>query len=312
MPDGLWLLACLTSLEAYPTGAIWVGWGDGVSGFLWFKIGLGDGFVWQFFTEGFEAVEFLDGAAVVALGLSLITQQEGEAIGLAGHAMEAIAEQEVAVLGAGDFDVAVAGYGGIHEADGFAGAVEGLVQAGGEEAGFEAGAAEDGVLGEGDAFEGEEFLGVDGLVESDEVVAEMGDFLKVFEADDGEGRAGELVFACILGRPGLALGGSGAGGAGGVGAIGGEALGGDGAMWHKGLPSVLRGSTRRGLGISVRAGKLWGGKGLVFWGIGERKRSARFAGTLEVKGTSRLSPVSGSGHMPSQWRCRRGVLSGAV
>jgi len=51
---------------------------------------------------------------------------------------------------------------GIHEADGFAGAVEGLVEAGGEEAGFEAGAAEDGVLGKGDAFEGEELLGVDG------------------------------------------------------------------------------------------------------------------------------------------------------
>jgi len=76
--------------------------------------------------------------------------------------MEAIAQQEVAVLGAGDFDIAVAGDGGIHEADGFAGAVEGLVEAGGEEAGFEAGAAEDGVLGKGDAFEGEELLGVDG------------------------------------------------------------------------------------------------------------------------------------------------------
>ena len=69
------------------------------------------------------------GAAVVTLGLSLITQQEGEAIGLAGHAMEAIAQQEVAVLGAGDFDIAVAGDDGIHEAEGFAGAVEGLPSA---------------------------------------------------------------------------------------------------------------------------------------------------------------------------------------
>jgi len=154
-------------------------------------LGLDNGFVCQLFTEGFEPVELLHGAAVVTLGLGLIAQQEGEAVGFAGHAMEAIAQQEVAVLGAGDFDIAVAGDDGIHEANGFAGAVEGLVEAGGEETGFEAGAAEDGVLGEGDAFEGEELLGVDGLVEGDEVIPEAGDFLEVFEADDGEGRAGE-------------------------------------------------------------------------------------------------------------------------
>ena len=163
-------------------------------------------FVLQFFTEGFESLELLDGPAVVTFRLGLITQQESEAIGLTGHAMEAVAEQEVAVLGAGDFDIAVAGDGGIHEADGFAGAAEGHVEAGGEETGFEAGAAEDGVLGEGDAFESEEFLGIDGLVKGDEVVAEAGDFLEVFEADDGEGRSGELVFAGILGRASLALG----------------------------------------------------------------------------------------------------------
>jgi hypothetical protein len=176
----------------------------------------------------------------VTLGLGLIAQQEGKAVGLAGHAMEAVAQQVIAVLGAGDFDIAVARDGGIHEADGLAGVVEGLVEAGGEETGFEAGAAEDGLLGQGDAFEGQEFLGVDGLVEGDEVVAEMGDFLEVFEADDGEGRAGELVFAGILGRAGLALGGAGAGGPGGVGAIGGEALGGDGAMGFGHSGSALR------------------------------------------------------------------------
>jgi hypothetical protein len=88
-------------------------------------------------------------------------------------------------------------------------------------------------LGEGGAFEGEEFLGIDGVVEGDEVVTETGDFLEVFEADDDEGRAGELVFAGILGRTDLALGGAGSGGPGGVGAIGGEALGGNGAMGHR-------------------------------------------------------------------------------
>ena len=96
------------------------------------------------------------------------------------------------------------------------------------------------MLGEGDAFEGEEFLGVDGLVEGDEVVLEVGDFLEVFEADDGEGGGGEAVFAGILGGAGLALRGAGAGGLGGVGAIGGELFGGDGAMglWHR--DSTLR------------------------------------------------------------------------
>jgi hypothetical protein len=154
--------------------------------------------------------------------------------------MEAVVQQAVTVLGAGDFDIAVAGDDRVHEADGFAAVVEGLVEAGGEETGFEAGAAEDGLLGEGGAFEGEEFLGVDGAVEGDEVVAEMGDFLKVFEANDGEGGGGEHVFAGILGRAGLAFGGAGSGGPGGVGAIGCEAFGGDGAMGHRDCPPPER------------------------------------------------------------------------
>jgi hypothetical protein len=139
--------------------------------------------------------------------------------------MEAVAQQVVAILGAGDFDIAVAGDGGVHEADGFAAAIEGRVEAGGEVAGFETGAAKDGVLGE-------ELLGVDGLVDGDEVVAEAGDFLEVFKADDGEGGPGENVFAGVLGRVGLALRGARCGG---VGAIGGEAFWGDGAMGHRAL-----------------------------------------------------------------------------
>jgi hypothetical protein len=252
MPAGLWLLACLTSLEAYPTGLTSLEaypTGIGVSGFGLFEIGLGDGFVRQFFTEGFESLELLYGPAVVAFRLGLVAQQEGEAVGLAGHAVEAIAQQVVTVLGAGDFDIAIAGDGGVHQADGFAAAIEGRVQAGGEVAGFQAGAAEDGVLGEGDALQGEEFLGVDGLVNGDEVVPEAGDFLEVFEADHGEGGTGEDVFAGVLGRVGLARRGAGSGGLGGVGAIGGEAFGGDGAMWHKGVPSALTGSMGRGLGL---------------------------------------------------------------
>jgi len=64
--------------------------------------------------------------------------------------------------------------------------------------------------------------------------------LKVFEADDGEGRAGELVFAGILRRAGLALGGAGAGGLSGVGAIGGEASGGGGATGFRHRDTALR------------------------------------------------------------------------
>jgi len=114
------------------------------------------------------------------------------------QAVESFAQRVVAVLGAGDFDIAVAGEFRGHEDHGVAGGLEGLVEAGGEEAGLEARGAEDGLLGEGEALDGEEFLGVDGLVDGDEVGSEMGDLLEVFEADDGEGRGSEAVFAAIL------------------------------------------------------------------------------------------------------------------
>ncbi len=103
------------------------------------------------------------------------------------HATKALAQQPVAVLGARDFDIAITGEFWAHEEHGVTVGVEGLVEAGGEEAGLEARGAENSLLGEGDALDGEEFLGVDGLVDGDEVVPEMGDLLEVFEADDGEG-----------------------------------------------------------------------------------------------------------------------------
>ena len=34
-----------------------------------------NGFVWEFGTQGFEALEFLDGQAVVAVGLLLLTEK---------------------------------------------------------------------------------------------------------------------------------------------------------------------------------------------------------------------------------------------
>ena len=52
----------------------------------------------------------------------------------------------------------------------------------------------------------------------------MGDFLEVFEADDGEVRGGEAVLAGVLGGAGFAFGGARAGGMGRISAIGGELL----------------------------------------------------------------------------------------
>jgi hypothetical protein len=52
---------------------------------------------------------------------------------------------------------------------------EGLVHEAGEQAGLQAGSAEESKLGESNALDGEMLLGVDGLVESDGVVVEVGE-----------------------------------------------------------------------------------------------------------------------------------------
>src|SRR5713226_5558378 len=93
-----------------------------------------------------EPFEFLHRAAVVAFGLSLIAQEQGPTVGMRGHAVETFAQSEVAVLGAGDFDIATADEVLAHGGDGIAAAVEGVVEAGGEEAGLEAGGAEESLL----------------------------------------------------------------------------------------------------------------------------------------------------------------------
>jgi len=126
--------------------------------------------------------------------------------------MEAFAEEEVAILGAGDFDVAIAGENFVHEAERSVGGVERFVEGGGEQAAFEAGGAEDGLLGEGGALEREKLLGVDGLVKSDQIFAETGDFVEIFEADHCKAGGGKTVFPGILGRTGFAFGGAGAAG----------------------------------------------------------------------------------------------------
>jgi hypothetical protein len=163
-------------------------------------------------TQGFETFELLDCAAVLAFRLGLIAQEEGKGVALTNQAAEAFGEGEVAVLGAGDFQVAYQLLA--HGDDGVSGGVQGFVQASGEEAGFQAGGAEQRLLGEGDAFDGEQLLRVDGLVDGDQVGFEVGYSLQVFEADDGELGGGEDVAA---GGAGGARGRAGAGRAGGIG-----------------------------------------------------------------------------------------------
>ena len=140
--------------------------------------------------------------------------------------MEAFRQGVVIFLSVGDLDNR--GSVRAQRVEGLAAVVESCVETGGEEAGLEAGGAQENVLGEGHALEGEEFLGVDGLVDGDEVGSEMGDFVEVFEADDGEGGGGEAVLAGVLGGAGFAFGGARSGGLGGVGAVGGELFFGDG------------------------------------------------------------------------------------
>jgi hypothetical protein len=118
--------------------------------------------------------------------------------------------------------------------------VEGDVKAVGEQAGLEAGSAEHRLLREGHALDGEQFLGVDRLVDGGEVGFKMGDFLEVFEPDDGEGGGGEAVRAGVAGGSGLAFGRARAGAFGGVGTIGGELFfGGGHASWFSLFPFLI-------------------------------------------------------------------------
>jgi hypothetical protein len=163
--------------------------------------------------ERFEALEFGEGAAIKALGLSLIAEAEAPGVAAGGDAGEALAEEEISILLLGDLDAAGAGIGiekillveAVHEA----------VEAGGKEAGFEPGGAEHGLLAQRHALNGEHLLGVDGLIKSDEVGAEVFDLADVLQADDGEGGGTEGMGAggWLHGRyaPFLGFGGRGTG-----------------------------------------------------------------------------------------------------
>lgn len=200
--------------------------------------------------EGPEALELLEGAAVEALSLGLVAEEQAEGVGEVVEAVEALGEGEVTVLPVGDLDAV--GQLRLHGDPETVAAGEALVEAGSEEAGLEAGEAEEGLLGDGDALEGEELLGVGGLEVGDEVGAEAGDGIAVLQADDGVVGGGEAVAAGVLGRAGLAFGSTGAGGAGGVGAVGGKLLFGNGLArsGHSTPGSSTRGW---GQGAGVRA-----------------------------------------------------------
>jgi hypothetical protein len=209
-----------------------------------------------------EAFELLDCAAVLTFRLGLVAQEESPGVALADQAAEAFGEGEVAVLGAGDLQVAdqVLGHGNDRVPSG----VEGFVQASGEEAGFQAGRSEQGLLSEGDAFDGEKFLGVDGAVDGDQIGFEAGDGFDVFQADDGEVGGGEAMAAGVLRRAGFALGGAGAGGAGGIIAVRGKLPGGDRAFGAGRFGGLFGGRHGRDLSEreiarhGVESGRRWG------------------------------------------------------
>jgi len=192
------------------------------------------GFLLEFRAQGAETLEFLDGAAIVALGLGLVAQKEGKGMRLLGHTTEALGYGEIVFLAESDFAPAQAGHLLVHGVDGLAVGSEGLVEAIGEEAGFEAGGAEEGQLAEGDAFDGPELLGVGGVVEVDGVLAEADDFVEVFQMGDGIDGAGEAVFAGVLSGLSFAGGGAGAGGFLCVEAVGGDLfVGGHGSAFRR-------------------------------------------------------------------------------
>jgi hypothetical protein len=147
----------------------------------------------QFFAEAADAFELLDGAAVEALGLGLDPEEDHDIAGLLIQATEALVRDEVAVLGSGDVDVL--DHFEIEQAERATVGGEGFIEASGVHASFRPGTAVEGLLGEGDALDGPEFLGVDGLIGGDQVVAEVRDGIDFFEADDGKVLGEEGMFA---------------------------------------------------------------------------------------------------------------------
>lgn len=176
-------------------------------------MGEAGGFVWNFVSPSSEAIEFFDGAAVKALGLGLVTEESLPDFRFVGEFAESLGDGEIAILGAGDLDVADADQFGAHGSDGtLVARVPGFVDGGGEEAGFETSGAEDLLLSESNSFDRDEFLGIHRIVKRHGIGFEAGHFVELFEPHDGEGMGAETVLDRVLRRRGFAFGSARAGG----------------------------------------------------------------------------------------------------
>ena len=67
-------------------------------GFVWYSFSFFHFFLFEFGAQGAETVEFLDSAAVEALGLGLVAQEESPGVRLVGGAVESLAQDEIAIL----------------------------------------------------------------------------------------------------------------------------------------------------------------------------------------------------------------------
>lgn len=76
------------------------------------------GFVRHRGAQSLQALKIFDGVAVHAAGLRQIAHEKRPEIGLLRHRAEALGETAIAILRVGDFDVAIADDGDIHEGDG--------------------------------------------------------------------------------------------------------------------------------------------------------------------------------------------------
>jgi hypothetical protein len=131
-----------------------------------------------------ELLEGFDGAAVLALGLGLITEHERPRVGAVDHAVETVGEGVVA--GLLDGDVGLVRQDRVErDVGGDIAVVERVVEGGGEHAGLEARGSEDTELAEGDALDGVHLLVVDGLVAGDGVDGEALELVGGLDTEDG-------------------------------------------------------------------------------------------------------------------------------
>ena len=145
-------------------------------------------------SEGADALEILDGAAVEAFGLGLITKEELP-VRFAAELREA-GGHPVTVILAGR-DLQSISELGVLEDSRVAGNLQSFLKAHGDESRLDAVSAEEGMPREGDALDGEKLFGVDGLVEGDEVGLEVGDGVGILGADGGEGGGVEEMVAGV-------------------------------------------------------------------------------------------------------------------